>query len=74
MRHINELELLGALFALESFLGDSVEAVHVAGDLNIIADRGSRAECDANDRKLDVSVFSRVNNIWPSHTDLFSSA
>ena len=119
-KHINELELLGALFALESFLGDavglsvrlfldnstpvcyvnksggtrslaltltakrlaefcesrqlSVEAVHLAGELNVDADRESRADCDASDWKLETSVFSRINEIWPSDIDLFSSA
>ena len=118
-KHINELELLGALFALESFLGDAVglsvrlfldnstpvcyvnksggtrslaltltakrlaefcesrqlSAVHLAGELNVDADRESRADCDAiSDWKLDTSVFSLINEIWPSDTDLFSSA
>ena len=118
-KHINELELLAALFALESYLGHasglsvrllldsstavcyvnksggtrslaltdtakrlasfcesrslSVEAVHLAGKLNVVADRESRAWLDASDWMLNVEVFGDVNKIWPSKVDLFAA-
>ena len=52
-----------------------LSAVHLAGELNVNAGGESRADCDAiSDWKLDTSVFSLINEIWPSDTDLFSSA
>ncbi|EFX68390.1 hypothetical protein DAPPUDRAFT_260190 [Daphnia pulex] len=35
----------------------SVEAVHLAGELNVIADRKSRAEADTSDWRLDATIF-----------------
>jgi hypothetical protein len=118
-KHINELELLGALFAFESFLGEarelsvrmyldntttvcyinknggtrslalstaavhltefcesrrlSAEAVHLAGVLNVVADRESRSEGDFSDWMLCRNTFDRINGTFPSRTDLFSS-
>jgi hypothetical protein len=118
-RHINELEMLGALYAIQSFAAVSesiaikiyldnvtavayinhgggtrskaltqlsttltawcesrniaIEAVHLSGKLNVIADEESRAGPDASDWKLNPSVFSRVQKIWPSKVDLFAS-
>ncbi|KZS18325.1 Uncharacterized protein APZ42_015524 [Daphnia magna] len=85
-RQINELELLGALFSLETFLGDARElsvrlyldnttaAVHLAGVLNVVADRESRSECDSSDWMLCRNTFDRINGTFPSRTDLFSLA
>jgi hypothetical protein len=106
-KHINELELLGAFFAIQSFLAKesgiavrifldnstavsyvnncggtrsaaltatakaisawcearniSVEVVHLAGELNTIADRESRAEADASDWRLDANMVSLIS-------------
>ena len=38
----------------------SIEAVHVAGKLNVIADEKSRAGPDSGDWKLDPMVFERI--------------
>jgi hypothetical protein len=51
----------------------AIEAVHLSGKLNVIADEESRAGPDASDWKLNPSVFSRVQKIWPSKVDLFAS-
>ena len=117
--HINSLELLGALFALQSFAKDShglsikmhldnstavsyinkvggtksaeltgiakeltnfceqrrlsITANHLAGVLNIEADKESRAISDSSDWMLDRSVFANVQKIWQTDIDLFSS-
>lgn len=117
--HINCLELLGALYALQSFVGGSrglsvrifldnstavcyinkgggtrsaeltsiaklltsfceqrelsVEAVHLAGVLNIDADRESRSTSDTSDWMLSRQVFNNINRIWPMDVDLFGS-
>ncbi|KZS06633.1 Uncharacterized protein APZ42_029853 [Daphnia magna] len=39
----------------------SVEAVHLAGVLNVVADRESRSECDSSDWMLCRNTFDRVN-------------
>ena len=116
-KHINELEILGAFYALQDFAANSlgiairifldnstavsyiskcggtrltaltatanalsawceersigIEATHLAGELNTIADRESRA--DASDWWLDTSVFSRIPNLWEMGTDLFAA-
>jgi hypothetical protein len=118
-RHINELELLGALFAVQAFAAHSsniairvyldnatavayinhcggsksraltnisarltswcekrdisLEAVHVAGKLNTIADEESRSGPDSGDWKLDPSVFNRIQELWPSTVDAFAT-
>ncbi|XP_057365008.1 uncharacterized protein LOC130685703 [Daphnia carinata] len=118
-KHINELELLGAFFAVQAFAaqsknisirvfldnstavayinhcggsrsqaltnvsaqlttwcenrGISLEAVHVAGKLNIIADEESRAGPDAGDWKLDPRVFKCIQELWPSVVDAFAT-
>ncbi|KZS06357.1 Uncharacterized protein APZ42_030220 [Daphnia magna] len=117
--HINCLELLGALFALKSFVGAShrlsvkmyldnstavcyinkgggtrsaeltsiaklitdfceqrqlsIEAVHLAGALNIEADAESRSGPDASDWVLNRDVFRNLREIWPMDVDLFGS-
>jgi hypothetical protein len=118
-RHINELELIGALFAIQAFVGRSsgiavrlvldnatavayinhgggtrslalttiakdlvtwcekqeiaVEAVHIAGKLNVEADAESRAGPDASDWRLDPEVFRKILQLWPTNIDLFAS-
>lgn len=117
--HINCLELLGALFALKSFVGAShrlsvkmyldnstavchiykgggtrsaeltsiaklitdfceqwqlsIEAVHLAGALNIEADAESRSGPDASDLVLNRDVFRNLREIWLMDVDLFGS-
>lgn len=117
--HINCLELLGALYALQSFAKEahglsirmhldnstavcyinkgggtksaeltkiakeiasfcerqqlSIVANHLAGVLNVEADRESRAISDASDWMLDRAIFRELQNIWPTEIDLFSS-
>lgn len=51
----------------------SLEAIHVAEKLNVIADEKSRAGPDSGDWKLDPVVFERIQSLWPSNVDLFSS-
>lgn len=118
-KHINELELMGALFAVQSFAAKSssisiriyldnvtavayinhckdtrskeltlvsaeltnwcetrdisIEAIHVAGKLNVIADEESRAGPDSGDWKLDPMIFERIQQLWPSNVDVFAS-
>lgn len=118
-KHINELELLGALYAIQAFGADSsnvairiyldnstavsyvnkcggtrsrvltataktlaawceilnisIEAVYLAGELNVVVDQESRAEADASDWQLDPSVFSEMREIWEMDTDLFAA-
>jgi hypothetical protein len=118
-RHINELELLGALFAVQAFAvrskniairihldnvtavayinhcggtrsraltvisaeltswceerGISLEAIHVAGKLNVIADEESRAGPDSGDWRLDKRIFNRIQELWPSEVDAFAT-
>jgi hypothetical protein len=117
--HINCLELLGALYALQSFAKNahglsirihldnstavcyinkgggtksteltkiakeltsfceqreiSIVATHLAGVLNIEADRESRATSDASDWMLDRAIFRKLQIVWPTEIDLFSS-
>ncbi|KZS19016.1 Uncharacterized protein APZ42_014682 [Daphnia magna] len=51
----------------------SIEAVHLAGVLNVEADRESKADDDASDWMLDRPVFRTLNGIWRTKIDLFSS-
>ena len=106
MRHINEFELLGAIFALQAFVGSSrdiavrlfldnttaicyinksggarsrrlsdlakrfslfceerklsVEAVHLPGVLNVVADKEFRTSDDSSDWKLSSTCFKRI--------------
>lgn len=101
-KHINELQLLGSLYAIQAFVANkknivmrifldnstavsyvnkcggtssialtttskilsasceerniSLEVVHLAGELNAIADRESRERADASDWQLDIRV------------------
>jgi hypothetical protein len=48
----------------------SVEAVNV-GELNVIADRESRAEADTSDWRLDSAIFSRISEKWNSQLSRF---
>ena len=120
LRHINELELLGALYAIQSFASASskiairlfldnatavcyvnncggtksskltsvakslalfceernilVEAVYLAGELNTIADKESRASTDSSDWRLEPSIFNRISCLRLVDIDLFASA
>lgn len=120
LRHINELELLGAYFALQSFTTNAkglmvrmfldnitaiayinkcwrtrsaalssivvdiigycekwnlgIEAFHLAGTSNVIADIESRATVDAGDWELSSEVARRIFSIWPCDKDMFSSS
>ncbi|KZS20378.1 Uncharacterized protein APZ42_012950 [Daphnia magna] len=118
-KHINELELLGGLFAIQAFGANSsnvaisiflnnptavsyvnkcggtrsraltataktmmdwcemhnisLEAVHLAGELNVVANRESRAEADASDWRLSPSAFIEIRKVWDMNTDLFTA-
>jgi hypothetical protein len=52
----------------------SLETVHLAGELNTIADCESRAEADASDWRLDVNTFRLVSTIFKMDTDLFATS
>lgn len=41
----------------------SLEAVHLAGELNVVADRESRAEADASDWRLNPSAFCEMRKL-----------
>ena len=52
----------------------TVEAHHLPGRLNIVADFESRAHPDTSDWQLDPSIFQGINNKWgPFLIDLFAS-
>ena len=52
----------------------TVEAHHLPGRLNIVADFESRAHPDTSDWQLDPSIFQGINNKWgPFTIDLFAS-
>ena len=53
--------------------GISLEAVHVAGKLNTIADEESRAGSDSGDWRLDKRIFSHIQDLWPSKVDAFAT-
>jgi hypothetical protein len=118
-KHINELELIAALYAVQAFTFDSrkisiriyldnmtavayinhgggtrskvltrvstaltewceqreiaINAVHLQGKLNVVADEESRAGPDAGDWRLKPSVFNKVQRIWFSKVDVFAS-
>lgn len=118
-RHINELELLAAYYAVQAFvsrtrglsvrlfldnstavsyinkcggtrslsltkiatdlsswcerMGISLEAIHLPGVLNVIADQESRAGTDGSDWMLDRFVFDRLNDLWRVDVDLFAA-
>lgn len=100
-RHINELELLGAFLALQSYVGKSkglgtklasltsiakdlegvceaqsmsIEACHLPGTSNVVADKESRAVADAGDWLLDRRVCKALFDILKCDVDLFSLA
>lgn len=51
----------------------SLEAVHLAGELNVVGDRESRAEADASDWRLSPSAFIEIRKVWDMNTDLFTA-
>ena len=119
-RHINELELMAALFALKSFThmasrvsvrlmmdnatavhyvnnaggsrsqrlcqisaeivawceqrSISINAEHLPGTQNVVADRLSRAGQDSSDWRLNPSIFSLLRARWSLRVDLFASS
>ena len=118
-KHINELEILAAFYALQAFAfrssnitihlmldnassvayinkcggthsialnrvavkiirwcekrGLTLQAFHLPGKENFLADFHSRFRADSSDWKLDPVVFSRLQQIWPASVDLFAS-
>ena len=118
-KHINELEILAAFYALQAFAfrssnitihlmldnassvayinkcggthsialnrvavkiirwcekrGLTLQAFHLPGKENFLADFHSRFRADSSDWKLDPVVFSRLRQIWPASVDLFAS-
>eukprot|EP00161_Ancyromonas_sigmoides_P003068 TRINITY_DN127_c3_g2_i1.p2 TRINITY_DN127_c3_g2~~TRINITY_DN127_c3_g2_i1.p2 ORF type:complete len:611 (+),score=107.09 TRINITY_DN127_c3_g2_i1:406-2238(+) len=61
--------------ALDATGARQLEAAHLAGRLNTVADRESRAERDPTDWKLNPELFRRAVALWGApQTDLFASA
>jgi hypothetical protein len=52
----------------------SLQAVHLPGILNSVADEESRARSDASDWRLDPKMFAKINALWPTEVDLFAAA
>lgn len=52
----------------------SLEACHLAGIRNVVADAESRATPDASDWRLNSDVFNQIFSQWPCDMDLFSAA
>lgn len=52
----------------------SLKAVHLAGNLNIIADHQSRVFQDQSDWKLSEISFRRIKSQWEMEIDLFAAA
>ena len=52
----------------------TVQAFHVPGKDNGLADYHSRFHTDSSDWKLDPKVFADIQERWPSNVDLFASA
>jgi hypothetical protein len=119
-RHINELELLAALYALKVFTKQArdisvrlfldnstavhyinksggtrsrsltavaaqlvswceersitVQAIHLPGALNVIADRQSRVLQDSSDWMLHPEIFHQLLCLWEMEVDLFASS
>ena len=51
-----------------------VDAVYLAGELNTIADRETRATTDSSDWRLEPSIFYRISCLRLVDLDLFASA
>lgn len=51
----------------------SLEARHVPGLLNVVAHQECRAATDSSDWRLSVSLFDKINTLWPVDIDLFAS-
>lgn len=50
----------------------SPEAVHLAGELNAVTDRDSRARTNASDWQLDIRVFDTIMKLLVMEIDLFA--
>lgn len=51
----------------------TIQALHVPGLLNSIADAESRAKTDSSDWKLDPYSFKNISDLWELDIDLFAS-
>ena len=51
----------------------AVQAFHVAGKDNVIADYHSRFHTDASDWRLDPLVFKKLQSVWEAKVDLFAA-
>ena len=71
-RRLSDLANRFSLFCEERKL--SVEAVHLPGVLNVVADKEFRTSDDSSDWKLSSTCFKRIGRIWSLRIDLFSSA
>ena len=52
----------------------AVQAFHVPGKDNCLADYYSRYRTDSSDWRLDPAMFARIQEIWPVNVDLFASS
>jgi hypothetical protein len=52
----------------------SIEAIHLSGVLNALADRQSRMRNESSDWKLQKSTFQLIRALWEPKTDLFPSS
>lgn len=50
-----------------------MQAEHLPGELNVIADRESRRRSDWSDWRLHPKAFRALMEIWPMNVDLFSN-
>jgi hypothetical protein len=51
----------------------SIEAIHLPGVLNVLADQQSRMRNESSDWKLQESTFQRIRALWEPEIDLFAS-
>lgn len=52
----------------------SIQAIHLPGVQNTLADEQSRILLDSSDWRLIRTLFNSIMSIWPAEVDLFSSA
>lgn len=51
-----------------------IEAVHLPGKLNVIADEESRSQNDSSDWRLCSRSFQKIKGLWEMNVDLFASS